>query len=325
MRLGFIGYYNHSNYGDDRILYCTLRHFTDHNKYIVEGWRYPEKELEEINKCDYVLIGGNTFSLKDINFETEMLKKIKPPFSFIGMTLQTENKKMNAYFDVLKEKADLILVRDNESKSILNNHYKVVVGPDLSFLYPLEIIPESTEDICGVNLRDWGNPEGIFGKLHYDSLRTIYSSLKLDSEKIVKIIKENFENTSPIPFNFDKIANNDIDILSNFFDNVPLIFDIDLYKNIRYLIGMRYHSIAFAIQCGIPFIHLYYQPKTASIYSDMGFPELLVSIHKTEELVGKINYIKNNYQTVREKLISKRADFNREIKYILNSVSSLLK
>ena len=48
----------------------------------------------------------------------------------------------------------------------LNYHYKVIAGPDLTFLYPFNIVDKIKKDICGVNLREWhywqGDPFGYY-------------------------------------------------------------------------------------------------------------------------------------------------------------------
>lgn len=155
--------------------------------------------------------------------------------------------------------------------------------------------------------------------------KKIYPLKKWTPDKAVEIINRNFKYILPIPFYSEKNAINDYIILSRYFQDVSPFFDITLYNKIRYLVGMRYHSIIFATQCGIPFISLSYQPKTEKFCSDIGLKMLSVDIFNLKELESKINYIKDNYEEIRKYLISYREDAIKDIRYIFRSISTLIK
>jgi polysaccharide pyruvyl transferase WcaK-like protein len=334
MKIALIGYYNHKNYGDDRILYCLTRYFSDHDFLIFGSWQEAESELEEINRCDYILIGGGGLILRDIGTCTGFVEKLKKPFALIGIGIEAEHRSMNSFFEVVKEKAVFILLRDNESRRILGDHHKVIVGPDLTFLFPFAVVPEHKKDVCGLNLRDWYYWEGVLYGRYYNIMRRLdaavpylkyfYPLPKWEPAKVVKTVKNRFENSFPIPFYFEPDFFNDTRLLSRYYEKVPDNFDISLYNDIRYLIGMRFHSIVFAVQCGIPFISLSYQPKNIAICTEMGFPELSLSIYKTGRLEEKIDYVKTHYTTIRERLISLRSQFVRDMEYVMKSLSPLV-
>lgn len=336
-KIGLIGWYNHANYGDERILYCLRKIFKDCSLFVVNGWDDARLKLEELNKCDYILIGGGGLIIGNSWKNTDIILNLKKPFGFIGVSIETErvDKKLNDFLDLIKTKSEFILVRDKASRERLGYHYKVIVGPDLTFLYPFNIVEEVKEDICGVNLRPWhywqGNPYGYYffvmknfiNKLSF--VEKMYPFPKWDADKTIQIIEQNFKNVLPIPFYFENNIRNDVDILSQYFSNVSQKMDMDLYKNIRYLIGMRYHSIVFAIQCGIPFISLSYQPKNMSLCSDMDFNELSCSIYRIAELEGKIEYIKANYEKIKKEILWFREKSIKDITYILKSLLYLIK
>lgn len=342
MKLGLIGWYGHANYGDERILYCIKRFFLGYEFYITHSWSDARHKIDELNKCDYILIGGGGLILRNIGYQTSLICDLKKPFGLIGVSVEAKHKSMENFFEIIKQRAEFILVRDKQSKEYLDNHYKVIVGPDLTFLYPFNVVKEvKDDDVCGLNLRDWYYWKStLYGKyynfmLRIDNklIRKFYPFEKWRPNMIIEIVKRNFNETLPIPFYFEKNRIysilgknmlNDVDVLSKYFKNVPSTFNVKLYHNIRYLIGMRYHSIVFATQCGIPFVSLSYQPKNDTFCSDMGLNILSADIYKLNELENKINYIKKHYQQIRAHLISYREKSIQDINYIFRSLSLLI-
>ena len=167
----------------------------------------------------------------------------------------------------------------------------------MTFLYPFDIVSDLKDDTCGFNLRDWyywkAELHGVYHNtiLRIDNkfpwIRNIYPFQKWDPSSAVEIVKKNFRGILPIPFYLETNVVSDFDVLSRYFKNVPSTFGAGLYNNIRYLIGMRFHSIVFATQSGIPFISLSYQPKNNTFCSDMGLDMLSVDIYKINELEKK--------------------------------------
>lgn len=334
MRLGLIGWYGHNNYGDERISYCIQRFFSGYEFFITSGWSDARLKINELNKCDYILIGGGGLILRDIGGQTDIIRHLKKPFGFIGVSIEAKHKSMKEFLEISKQKAEFIMVRDKQSKEYFDNHYKIIIGPDLTFLYPFHVISEVKGDVCGLNLRDWHYWKGILHGHYYNLMRKIenkfsvvkkiYPFAKWSPSTAVKIVKKDFKDVLPIPFYFESNVTNDVDVLSRYFKNVPSLFSINLYNNIRYLVGMRYHSVVFATQCGIPFVSLSYQPKNDTFCSGMGLDMLSVDIYKVDELETKIDYIKNHYQQIRKHLISYRENCIQDIKYIFRSISNLI-
>jgi len=334
MKLGLIGWYGHYNYGDERILYCIKRFFSGYDFLITGGWDDARLKINDLNQCDYILIGGGGLILRNIGYQTDIIRDLRKPFGFIGVSIEAKHGSMKEFFELIKQKADFILVRDKQSKEYLDNHYKVIVGPDLTFLYPFSVVSEVKDDVCGFNLRDWYYWKGTLHGSYYNLmqkinkkfplLKRIYPFAKWNPNIAVMIVKKKFKDVLPIPFYFESNVTNDLDILSRYFENVPSMFDTNLYSSIRYMVGMRYHSIVFATQCGVPFISLSYQPKNYTFCSDSDLDSLSVDIYKINELESKIDYLKNHYQQIRERLISHREKYIREISYVFQSISHLI-
>jgi len=334
MKLGIIGWYGHDNYGDERILYCLKRYFSNDELFVTGDWEDARCKLEELNNCDFVLIGGGGLILRNICYHTDIICNLKRPFGLIGVSVEAKHKSMNCFLKIIKDKADFIMVRDKQSKTCLDDHNKVIIGPDLTFLYPFDIVDEVKNDICGFNLRDWYYWKGVlYGSFHnlmlridkrFPWVRKYYWLRKWDPNKIVRIVKKSFEMILPMPFYFESTAKHDAYVLSRYFQDVPSVFDASIYHKIRYLIGMRYHSIIFAVQSGIPFISMSYQPKNESFCSDIGLEMLSVNIYKSKELDKKIEYLKNNYQQIRNHLIYIRDKSNQDIVDILKLISEII-
>lgn len=138
----------------------------------------------------------------------------------------------------------------------------------------------------------------------------------------LKIIKGRFLQVHPMPFYIEDNMSNDIYLLKKYFQVVPEKYDISLYSSIRYLIGMRYHSLVFATQCGIPFISLSYQSKCEEFCSELGLNNLSQDLYMNiDELGKKIDYLKNHYSGIRNCLIEYREANARKISRIFKSIT----
>jgi len=334
MKIGIIGWYGHNNYGDERMLYCIKTFFSEHNFFTLGNWEDVESKMDEFNKCDYIFIGGGGIIYRKMDYQLSLVKRFKRPFSLIGVSVEGYHRDMSEFMGFVKDRAEFILVRDKQSKKYFNNHYKVIVGPDLTFLYPFELSKETKQNTCGFNLRDWyywkaawrgwyDNVMVCLNKKH-TQLKKFYPFPKWEPSKVVDIVKKNFDQVLPVPLYFGSEARNDKDLLLSYFEKTPTSFDPSSYNDIRFLIGMRYHSLVFAIQYGIPFISLSYQPKNISLLTDLDLKMLSVDIFKSRDLEQKIDYVKNHYVTIRNHLISYRHQSIDDIRRIFNSIKKVL-
>ena len=142
MKIAQIGWAGNANQGDERMFYCIKRYFKKHEIVRFRNLLEAIQSIELVNSCDYVLIGGGGLIFRGFSRYVEFIKSIKKPLGCIGISIEADNLNpdMEAGLSLLKKKCDFIYVRDQKSKKLLQNHYKVIVGPDLSFLYPFKQI-----------------------------------------------------------------------------------------------------------------------------------------------------------------------------------------
>jgi polysaccharide pyruvyl transferase WcaK-like protein len=333
MHLGIVGWYGHNNFGDERILFCIQKFFAGNQFYVADNIRDPK-----LNDCDFILVGGGGLILRNTAKLVDSIQKIEKPFGFIGVGVETKHRSMKDYFDIIKKRAEFIMVRDQQSKKNLDYHYKVIVGNDLTFLYPYHTVEEVENEICGLNLRHWyywkAELDGTYYRLirrlnRFSFMKKVYPFGKWKEEKLVKIVKSKFKKIVAVPL-YSKQSESallitDIELLSKYFEIIPSEFDISLYHRIRFIVGMRFHSIIFATQCGIPFLSLSYQPKNHNFCADLGLKELSVSLYKLDELNDKICYLKSNYGKIRNKLITYTKECNLDLQKTFEKIYRLIK
>jgi polysaccharide pyruvyl transferase WcaK-like protein len=116
------------------MLYCLKTFFQGNEFLVATDWNDARLKISELNKCDYILIGGGGLLLRNISKQLDLIRCFRKPFGLIGVSVEAKHRSMTPFLDAVKEKADFILVRDKQSKLCFDNHYKVIVGPDLTFL-----------------------------------------------------------------------------------------------------------------------------------------------------------------------------------------------
>lgn len=334
MRIGLIGWYGHSNAGDERTLYCLQSFFSEHELLVIGSYGEALTRVDELNKCDYVLLGGGGLILRGMGKFAPLMDRIKPPFGCVGISVEAVHPDNLDLINALMGKAGFIYVRDAQSKKYLGNSPKVIVGPDLTFLFPFEALEVSQTDTCGLNLRDWYYWQGDYGGAYsrimhrlnrrFPSMYKFYPLPKWRSEKAVSILRQAFTTVRPIPLYTESTKRNDIRVLAPFFDSVPDSFSPDLYRDCRYFVGMRLHSVIFACQMGIPFISLSYQPKNVQFCNTLGLSDYSVKLTRLSRLNERIAQLRASYQSLREHLLSfteeKRKEANRIMLSILHEM-----
>jgi len=317
MRIGVIGWYGHGNAGDERILYCLKRFLGGHQYLVTSGFGNAAKRLEQLNACDYVLMGGGGLILRGLNKYAELIEQITPPLGCVGISVEACHEDNQTFIDVLKDKSEYILVRDQESCDLLGSHSKVVVSSDLSFLYPFEVVDPPGADVCGVNLRNWyfrrceHDPESYAQAMRSvkrdPSIEENYHGPKWEPAKAVDTIAGRFSKVVPVPLYFGGNSESDHVLLRTLFDAVDETISFqDAYRVCRYFIGMRLHSVIFACQMGIPFASLSYQPKNERFCRALDLEKLSVDLFHAGELDDAITILQDSHEDLRERLLDFR-------------------
>ncbi|MCO5192593.1 MAG: polysaccharide pyruvyl transferase family protein [Anaerolineae bacterium] len=313
MRIGVIGWYGHDNAGDERILASLRRYFDGHELIVTRSFDDGHARLVELNECDYVLIGGGGLILRGSGRHSAFVEQIEPPLSCVGISVEAVHEDNQALIDVLLHKADVIYVRDARSRKLLNNHPKVVVGPDLTFLYPFAPADVVEDDVCGVNLRQWaywpfefrGRADTIMRKLdqRIPRFKRIYPFAKWQPQRAIDVLRNEFDELIPLSLYSEPGHVTDTRVLSNFFAQVKDAFDVHQLQQCRYLVAMRLHALIFACQMGIPFISLSYQPKNEEICRQLDMARFSVPLTDLSQLTSAVAALKTEWSQLREQML----------------------
>jgi hypothetical protein len=273
MRIALLGYYGRGNAGDDRILQCVQKIFCGHSFVVAEAWGDAEGRIDEINACDFVLLGGGGLIVPNLNRKAAFIKSIKSRFGCIGLGVEYRDKSNDDLIKILEDKAEFIWVRDQGGAALIN--CQTIMGGDLTFIDPYPVVFVQ-RNVCGVNPPwDW-SPQQI-GQCR-------------------RVLVESFAERVHLPF-FD------------FGNPWPVIFRPadylrNRYAKCRFVVGKRFHSVVFAIQSGLPFITFPYSPKSQRLCVDAGLsPYALSNVDGLEE---QIDVMKRDYDRVRQQILEFR-------------------
>jgi len=329
VRVAIIGYYRNSNAGDDRILWVFQRLFQNHEITVFSGIHEAIRNKEDLDKHDLAILGGGGIIVRDMNSVAGFIRDIKPKLLVLGVSVEAVHRDNIDFIRAMLDKAEVIYVRDKASKERLRSHSKVLVGPDLTFLYPFSPTGEETiserSGVCGINIRPWYPLNVEFrGKIHrlvtiverhvpwlWNLCLGVIPVRKWKPQRVVLSLQKRFDTVVPIPMWTKPGVKNDVLEMSKWFTEVPRKFSIELIRNCGQVVGMRLHFAIFACQVGVPFVSLAYQPKNygfcESVSEAIGF-DPCVSIFDTGKLWEKIDYIHRNRKWLHNALI----DFTRE-------------
>jgi len=209
-----------------------------------------------------------------------------------------------------------------------------MVGPDITFLYPYDVVIQNMDDICGVNLRWWyywrcehfGRYYRFISYLNriIPGFEKVYPLAKWKPDKAIKIIKNSFDELLPLPLYSGRKRKTDSGVLGRYFQEVNDSFMPAAYQNCRYIVGMRLHSTIFACQMGIPFISLSYQPKNDEFCRSIGMDRFSVDIFGLNVLKDRIIEMKERAVEIREHLIETREEQVRKAEEVMREISHMM-
>ncbi len=247
-------------------------------------------------------------------------KIVKVPVMIYAQGIGPVNKQINKkLIKWILNKVDLITVRDNPSKELLENlevlKPSIYVNSDPVFLlnkknissvidsHPFiqEMINSDNRPLIGVSVRE-------------------YKGNGLDSKRIfaqaADYLIENYKaKIIFFPFKFDEDVHISEEILS-LMKNKAEVLKIKLepeellsvLSRLSLVVGVRLHSIIFASMANIPFIAFNYDPKVKYFVEDLQLPELLLEIDKDTSLKniqGKIEYVRENNDKIKDIILEK--------------------
>jgi polysaccharide pyruvyl transferase CsaB len=242
------------------------------------------------------------------------------------------NKKINKLLvKWILNKVNLITVRDNHSKKLLNNlgvsGPSIYVNSDPVFLlkkkninhiidnhpYIQKLINSDNRPLIGISVREC--------KSNGSDSKRIFA-------QAADYLIENYQaKIIFLPFQFDEDVHINEEILS-LMKNKAEVLKIKLepeellsvLSQLSLVVGVRFHSIVFSSMANIPFIAFNYDPKVRYFVEDLGLSELLLEIDEDASLKNfqeKIEYVIENNDKIKDILLEKAN--NLEVKALANN------
>ena len=342
------GYYGFNNTGDEAILKSMVRAFKEkipqikitvlsHNP-LQTSQTYQVKAINRLHLIDIMrcsrdtnlFISGGGGLLQDstgkgwsILYYLGLIlavKIVKVPVMIYAQGIGPVNKQINKkLIKWILNKVNLITVRDNPSKELLENlgvvKPSIYVNSDPVFLlkkkninniidsHPFiqELINSDNRPLIGVSVREYksngSDSKRIFAQaadylIENYQAKIIFLPLKFDedvhiSEEILSLMKNKAEVL--------KIKLEPEELLS-------------VLSRLSLVVGVRLHSIIFSSMANIPFIAFNYDPKVKYFVEDLGLSELLLEIDKDISLKNiqkRIEYIRENNDKIKDILLEK--------------------
>lgn len=234
----------------------------------------------------------------------------------IGPVNNQVNKKLMKW---ILNKVELITVRDNSSKELLENlgvvKPSIYVNSDPVFLlkrrsinyiidsYPYiqELINSTNRPLVGVSVREYRSNGPDLKRIFAQAADYLIENYK------VKIIF--------LPFKFDEdvhVSEEILSLMKNQADVLKIKLEpeelLSLLSRLSLMVGVRLHSIIFSSMANIPFIAFDYDPKVKYFVEDLGLSELLLEINEDISLKNfqeKIEYVRENNDKIKENLLKK--------------------
>ena len=342
------GYFGFNNTGDEAILKSMVRAFKEkipqvkiavlsHNP-LQTSQTYKVKALNRLHLIKIIrclrnvnlFISGGGGLLQDstgkgwsILYYLGLIlitKTVKVPVMIYAQGIGPINKKINKLLiKWILNKVNLITVRDNHSKKLLNNlgvsGPSIYVNSDPVFLlkkkninhiidnhpYIQNLINSDNRPLIGISVRE-------------------YKSNGSDSKRIfaqaADYLIENYQaKIIFFPFQFDEDVHINEEILS-LMKNKAEVLKIKLepeellsvLSQLSLVVGVRFHSIVFSSMANIPFIAFNYDPKVRYFVEDLGLSELLLEIDEDTSLKNfqeKIEYVIENNDKIKNILLEK--------------------
>ena len=342
------GYYGFNNTGDEAILKSMVGAFKEkipqikitvlsHNP-LQTSQTYQVKAINRLHLIDIMrcsrdtnlFISGGGGLLQDstgkgwsILYYLGLIlavKIVKVPVMIYAQGIGPVNKQINKkLIKWILNKVNLITVRDNPSKELLENlgvvKPSIYVNSDPVFLlkkkninniidsHPFiqELINSDNRPLIGVSVREYksngSDSKRIFAQaadylIENYQAKIIFLPLKFDedvhiSEEILSLMKNKAEVL--------KIKLEPEELLS-------------VLSRLSLVVGVRLHSIIFSSMANIPFIAFNYDPKVKYFVEDLGLSELLLEIDKDISLKNiqkRIEYIRENNDKIKDILLEK--------------------
>lgn len=292
MNIGAIGWWNYDNQGDLAMLSALRQGLAPHHVVPIDtGFPANSDTIHRLNQLDYVLLGGGTLipSRPAAPFDTfdQWACRLESPLGVVGLGVDPVDERYWPAVEALIDRTQFFHVRDRASRTLLRNHPRVQIAPDLTFAYPLaaaKLRPTKTrtEAVCGVNLRRSG-------------------ASAFDPEPWLKALQQLPVRLKGIPLSsFDTFDEGTL--LRQLEPGGARRFDPALYHEIDLMIGVAFHSVLFAVQAAVPVIAVDYAPKVHHFMVDNGLERYLLRPDEADKLPNLVAEVLASRVTIAEEL-----------------------
>jgi glycosyltransferase involved in cell wall biosynthesis len=308
MDIGIIGYYGFGNIGDEAIFDNLRLALAPHHLIPIQvGFAANSATLQRLNALDFLILGGGGLYQNappsPFGSYDEWAGHLKTPFGILGLGVARLDPRFRVATHRLIDNSLFFLVRDEESKQILD-HPKVQVGPDLTFYRPLQVEAGDRSEgqiICGVNIRP----------AHAGVSEWVRAVRALPCTK------------RAIPLSVHP-ALGDHEVLLELDADCPSRFSPNEYASIDLLVGTAFHSIAFAIQTGTPVVAINYDPKVQRLMQEVGLTQYLLEWNQWDRLLPCYEKLLADQDVVRRRMLAYTAQAQEKMHRIMHDLRQLL-
>jgi len=342
------GYYGFNNTGDEAILKSMVRAFKEkipQIKIVVlshsplqTSQTYQIKAINRLHLIDIMLclrdtnlfISGGGGLLQDstgkgwsILYYLGLIlvaKIVKVPVMIYAQGIGPVNKRINKkLIKWILNKVDLITVRDNSSKELLENlevvKPSIYVNSDPVFLLKKKNINHTIDSHPSIRELIKSDNRPLIG-ISVRECKSNGSDLKRIFAQAADYLIENYQaKIIFFPFKFDEdvhISEKILSLMKNQADLMKIKLEpeelLSLLSRLSLVVGVRLHSIIFSSMANIPFVAFDYDPKVKYFVKDLGLSELLLEIDEDISLKNfqkKIEYVRENNDKIKDILLEK--------------------
>jgi polysaccharide pyruvyl transferase WcaK-like protein len=265
------GYFTGENYGDQwiRETWCGL----------LSGFKIDFRlhsdppEPRDLRRADLVVIGGGGLVFERMGLWEDprsWMTHVRGPLVVAGLGINRVDPGLAEAVTFLADSAEIFWVRDEESRSLLNHHNRIQVGPDLAWLRPRRF------PVCagGALLvapapcpwRDF--PIGRW-QAELSRIQTMGAALHCGDGRDRKLLEE-----LGVPVSSEPVER--------------------LMASCEAVLASRYHALILATQNNVPFLALDYDYKIGRLTKEWNLEEWLIDPSEPHLLGSKLKEIHRN-------------------------------
>ena len=338
-KIAISGYYGFDNFGDEGILGILIQNLKamDTESEITVFSSNPEKtanryQVKAVNTFNYaavmnvlensdVLVSGGGSLLQDATSIKSLLYYLWVIFMALFYKKQViifaqgigpiNNPFARFLTKRLLKKASYVSVRDEKSLFLLRGWG---ISPDLVSdpMWNLEVLPHEPKNRVGIQLREWKT-------LTDDFINSLARKVN-DNFSDKEIYIYSFQDAQD--FNVCKKFQNFLSLLNKDIKTV-IVYQrsnqemVDSFRNLDYLIAMRYHACILALKYGIPTLPISYDEKVEKLAKEVELNYVtLTDYQKLGEYISELKDIKK--ESIKDKIETFKFDFQPVYKVIEN-------